>query len=75
MATQTAQATFNGTQDFVDVTWTAMPGNFGIAEGVTISDSEGPVQVWYTNRSATGARVNTSDRFSGTVDLVIFDRP
>lgn len=74
MALQQKQASFNGSQDYVDVTWDSMAGDFGLVEAVTITDGQGPILVWYTGRSATGARVNVSARFVGLVDLVIYDR-
>lgn len=75
MAIQTATATFTGAEDFVAVTWPAMAGSFGIAHGITVTDAQGPVVVWLTGRSSTGATVNTSARFSGSVELTIFDTP
>jgi hypothetical protein len=75
MAIQIATATFTGVEDSVDVTWPAMAGDFGIAHGVTVSDAGGPVSVHITNRIATGCTVNPSARFTGVVELVIYDKP
>jgi len=74
MATQTATATFTGAEDSVAVTWTAMPGNFGISAGVQITDGSGPVAVSLSSVSSTGATVNTSARFTGTVSLMVWDK-
>lgn len=73
MALQSATATFNGTQDNVAVTWTAMPASFGISGGETVTDGNGPTAIWTTARSSTGCTVNTSARFTGTVEDLVWD--
>lgn len=75
MAAQSVTAVFNGGQDTVAVTWSAMAGNFAVVAGVTVTDSNGPVVPWLTARTATGCTVNVSDRFTGTVELAIIDKP
>jgi hypothetical protein len=75
MALQVATATFNGTQDTVAVSWTAPIGNFGITAGVTVTDSIGPVVITLESRTSTGCTVRTSARFTGTVELNIWDKP
>jgi hypothetical protein len=74
MALQTATATFTGAEDTVAVTWTVMPGNFGVlASCPTITDGSGGVVIWLTSVSSTGATVHTSDRFAGSVVVTVFD--
>jgi hypothetical protein len=74
MAIQTATASFTASSTPQAITWPAMTGNFGVAAAITVTDGNGPVGVWLTARSASGATVNVSDAFTGTVDLVIYDR-
>lgn len=75
MAINTASVTFTGAEDTLPATWTAMTGNFGIAASVTPTDGSGGVVPWITARTATGCTVNVSQRFAGTVDLVVYDKP
>lgn len=75
MAFKTATATFNGTQDFVDVTWIAMPGLYGISHGILPTDGSTGLVAWLTSVTSAGARVNISSRFSGAVELQIYDKP
>jgi hypothetical protein len=70
-AKQTVTATFDGTQDSVAVAWANLGGTQRVVGGVTIVDSAGAVIAYLTNRTTTGATVNASARFSGTVDLEI----
>jgi hypothetical protein len=74
MAMQTARASFTASSTPQALSWTAMAGDFGIAVGVNVTDAFGPVVAWLTSRSATGATVNVSDPFTGTVELIIYDR-
>jgi hypothetical protein len=75
MAMQNATASFDGSQDSVAVTWPTMTGNYGINHGLAITDAAGPVSIWLTSVSSSGATVNTSARFTGAVDLAIYDKP
>lgn len=76
MALQTATATFNGSQDTVAVSWTAMSGNYVVVcSNPTITDGSGAVVPWLTSVSSTGATVNVSDRFSGSVVVTVIDTP
>jgi len=76
MALQSWTATFNGTQDTVAVAWTAMPGGYLVFGGQpVITDSFGAVMSWLTGVSASGATVNVSERFSGTVSGAVMDTP
>lgn len=75
MAFKTATATFTGAEDFVDVTWTTMPGPYGISYGILPTDGSTGLVVWLTSVTDSGARVNISSRFSGTVELQIYDKP
>jgi hypothetical protein len=68
---QTTSAVFDGTQDSVTVTWTDPGVAFSLLYGLTILDAQGAVGIWATARSATGCTINTSARFTGTVDLLI----
>jgi hypothetical protein len=69
------RAAFNGTQDTVVISWPATKTNPPklIPGAPTITDGSGGVAIWLTNTSSTGATVNTSARFSGTVDIAVFD--
>ena len=75
MAMQSTSSSFTGIEDSLTVTWTAMAGNFGISAGVTVTDALGPVSVALSARTLTGCTITPSARFTGTVELTIFDRP
>lgn len=63
---------FNGTQDSVAVSWSDPGVPFSILWGVGLLDSPlGDVIPHLTSRTATGATINISQRFSGVVNLVI----
>lgn len=76
MALATAwSASFNGTQDYVDV---VIPDqgttNYGVFPGV---ETDAPVVVFVdtgTAKTATGFRLAVSDRFTGTVNGVVIPR-
>lgn len=74
MATQTAIATFTGAEDSIALTWTAMPSLYAIEHGVTVTDGGGPVGVQLSSVSSSGATVQPTARFSGTIALTILDR-
>lgn len=73
MAIQSVTVTFNGTQDTLPATWTAVTSSQGVQCGVTVTDAAGPVVAWLTARTTTGCTVNVSERFSGTVEITIED--
>lgn len=75
MALKVVTATFTGAEDSVDVTWPGISARHHVSAGVCPSDGGGTPKVWLTNHSATGATVNTSARFSGTVKLFVTDAP
>jgi hypothetical protein len=76
MALQTATATFTGAEDTVAVTWTAMAGSCAvICSNPTITDGSGAIVPWLTSVTSTGATVNISDRFSGSVVVTVIDVP
>jgi hypothetical protein len=76
MALQTATATFTGAEDTVAVSWTAMAGSYVVLPGnPTITDGSGGVLVWLTSVTSSGATVNISDRFSGSVVVTVLDTP
>jgi len=64
-------ASFNGTQDSVNVTWTDPGVPFSLLWGLI--DSAGGIESvpWITSRTSTGCTVNTSGRFTGAVDLIV----
>jgi hypothetical protein len=72
MAIATATATFTGVEDSVAVVWsTAFVGAPTIKQsGVNIADGNGPVSVDLISVTNTGCTVETSGRFTGTVDLI-----
>jgi hypothetical protein len=67
---ESQKAVFNGTQDFVDVTWTnpfadtnyRLPG-----PGVFVSSGTTNITASYQNKTATGIRVVPSARFTGEI--------
>jgi hypothetical protein len=69
------QATFNGSQDFVDVTFPDVgTTNYGIYPGV---ETDAPVSVYADTsiaKTSTGFRLAISDRFTGTVNGVVIPR-
>lgn len=76
MALQTATASFTSAQDSVAVTWTAMPGNYAVfCSSPTITDGSGGVVLWLTSVTSSGATVNTSGRFTGSVVVTVVDTP
>jgi hypothetical protein len=50
-----------------------MAGNYGIIQGVQVSDGSGPVCIDLTSVSSSGATINASAPFTGTVSLTVFD--
>lgn len=73
MATQTVNVTFTAAQT-ASPTWTTMPGNYIVVPGQpVVTDSGGPVAIDLTSVTASGATVNASAPFTGTVSLVILD--
>lgn len=75
MAVQTATATFTGSEDTVAVTWPAMAGAFGVAASVIVTDGAGVVAVALDgDPTPTGATVRTVARFSGRVELLIYNK-
>jgi len=79
MATQQATATFTGVEDTVTVTYPAMPGNFGFSLGVNVTAAapeNGPVSADILGApTSTSAVVRPSARFTGTVTVLIWDKP
>ena len=76
MATVNFSATFNGTQDTAAATWAARPGNYLVfLSQPTITDGSGAVVAWLSAVTSSGATVNVSDRFSGTISGVVVDTP
>lgn len=72
MATQVVNVAFAATNTGT-ATWTAMAGNYGIIQGVQVSDGSGPVCIDLTSVSSSGATINASAPFTGTVSLTVFD--
>lgn len=68
---QLVAVTFDSTQDNVAASWSNLGGTQRVFHGLTITDSLGPVVIHLTSRTTTGATVNTSSKFSGTVELEI----
>ena len=67
-----AIASFDGTQDYVDIAWGALIEPDHITPDIEVTDnSVGFIDVQITNRTSTGCRVNVSDRFTGKVHLHI----
>jgi hypothetical protein len=75
MALKTAIATFNGSQDSVDVTWTGIGASHHVSCAVVPTDGSVGIETWLTNHTSGGATVNVSARFTGTVTLMIVDAP
>lgn len=76
MAYQEKTATFDGTQDYVDLTWDATYSSFKLYFGLETTDGSAP-GIRLTNPSnpslpPTGAsvRVEPTARFSGRVNVV-----
>lgn len=73
MAIQTAQAVFDGDEDFIDVTWTTpFAGTYYIANGATVPAGTA-VTINFKTVTSTGLRVTTSAHFTGTVDLIGYE--
>jgi len=72
MALATATATFTGAEDSVAVVWsTAFISTPSVRQtGVVITDGGGPVAIDIINPTNTGCTVETSGRFTGTVELI-----
>lgn len=76
MATVSFSATFNGTQDTVAASWSARSGNYQVfLSQPSITDGSGAVVAWLSSVSSSGATVNVSERFSGTVSGIVVDTP
>lgn len=75
MAFKTVTATFNGTQESIDVTWTGISPSHHVSVGVSPSDGFGAIKPWLTNHYDQGATVNVSALWSGTVKLTVVDAP
>lgn len=75
MAFATERAEFTGAEDYVDITFDERNDEIGFNHGVTPTDGSGPIVVWLTSPTSTSVRVNVSDRFTGYVDVTIYDRP
>lgn len=75
MAIFYASRTFNGTQDTSTVTIagiTTNPPTVICGEAIVTDGGEGP-DLWLTAVSNTSCTINTSARFSGTVNLIVLD--
>lgn len=73
MATQVVTVTFTAANT-ATASWTAMPGNYAVIPGqATVTDGSGPVGIDLTSVTSSGATVNASAYFSGTVPLLIMD--
>lgn len=75
MAVGTATAIFTGAEDSVAVTWVMVAGSAftappAVTAGVNVSDGGGPVAVDVVSVTTTGATVNPSARFTGTIELI-----
>lgn len=75
MAIKTVTATFNGTQESIDVTWPGISASHSIDIGCAPSDGFGPIKPWLTSHASTGATVNVSAKWQGTVKLRVVDAP
>lgn len=75
MAITVASAAFTGAQDFIDVTIPSQGDtNYGVLHGVETADGFPVITLPPANKTATNVRVETSERFTGTVQLVIVPR-
>lgn len=72
MALATATATFTGVEDSIAVVWsTAFVGTPTVRQdGVNISDGLGGVAVNIISPTNLGCTVETTGRFTGTVELI-----
>jgi hypothetical protein len=75
VAIKTVTATFNGTQESIDVAWSGLTPNVDIRASAVPSDGFGAVRPWLVNPYAGGATVKASALWSGTVKLLIADAP
>jgi phosphohistidine swiveling domain-containing protein len=69
------QATFNGTQDFIDIVISDQgTTNYGVFMGV---ETDAPVVAYVdtgTAKTSTGFRLAVSDRFTGTINGIVIPR-
>lgn len=72
--TNSAVATFNATQNYVDVVWPYTMDTLPIVVFSLIStDTDSFPVINLTNKTTTGIRVETSDLFNGRVELLAFN--
>jgi hypothetical protein len=73
MATQVVTVTFSASQTQT-ATWTAMAAGYAVIPGqATVTDGGGPVGIDLTSVTSSGATVNTSAPFTGTVPILVMD--
>jgi hypothetical protein len=75
MALQSVTATFTATSTPQVVSWTTMPGNYVVDCSEPVISSGGAVGVYLTSVTASGATVNTTAAFTGTVSVIVLDVP
>ncbi len=75
MALQTATATFTATSTPQVLSWPAMPGSYVVDCSAPVISSGGAVGVYLTGVSNSGATVNPTAAFTGTVTVVVIDVP
>src|SRR6185295_18700777 len=73
MAIQTDVAEFDGSQDYVDITWPEAFSSYRLYAAVYTTGI--PPRISLVNATSTGVRVVPSARFTGTVYVEIFDVP
>ncbi len=73
---ETVEVEFDGSSSTETATWTDRDGlPFGYAHGVEIIDAAGDIGVWLTSVTDTGATVNATDTFEGTVVITVYPVP
>ena len=74
---ENGHATFNSTQDYIDVTLTtpyASESDYNINSlTVRVTDSGPGVSAWISGASGSGFRINVGTRFNGRIDWSVVD--